>query len=560
MSSADKKEYGELEQSMWRRFQDAEAMPDPDVWSRIDHELTLLENAKYKKRVLFYRQLAAACFTLFILAGAALLLHFKQDKEQALLAAGDTLQPAANSTTANASTSIASSQTLTEANKTKSATIGTQPAQAYTPDNTAGTQAIAQASGNNYTYSGDDNGYTSGGNAPVTYRKRNYNTGSGNPGASVTESGSQYSGTQLAATTGNTTTGVLTDAQGQGYVPASQAIANVPDNYSSSGILNPLLRRNAQVGTIASDISTQEVIAAQKQSELSLALNNPADTEKQEKASSSSRWNMGMGVTSSYFTQNVDIPEQRLMAMNKRSIGTQTGPIISADTEVNLIDAYKEFEENTQAANSINFDAKAGLRVGKRIKMLAGLGYSKNTSKTRTSYIVEQFVFNPRTSERAKLNPTTVFLPSLHTFTTDSVSVVKTKQPFNVDYSYQMLSVPLGVQVEGAVGQKWFWYAHGGGAANLMLQSTVKADNPEIATVSYGPADDSPFRKVQFSGNVGLGLGKRLSNAVSVSVGPEYRHFFSSLLASEYANAKQGKPYTIGVNMSINYMLGQNAK
>ena len=69
MSSANKKEYGELEQSMWRRFQDAEAMPDPEVWARIDHELTLLENAKYKRRVLFYRQLAAACFVLFILAG-----------------------------------------------------------------------------------------------------------------------------------------------------------------------------------------------------------------------------------------------------------------------------------------------------------------------------------------------------------------------------------------------------------------------------------------------------------------------------------------------------------
>ncbi|MBC5774141.1 hypothetical protein H8S95_08715 [Pontibacter sp. KCTC 32443] len=60
MSSTDNKEYGELEQSMWRRFQDAEATPDPNVWSQIDHVLTLQENVKYKKRVLFYRQLAAA--------------------------------------------------------------------------------------------------------------------------------------------------------------------------------------------------------------------------------------------------------------------------------------------------------------------------------------------------------------------------------------------------------------------------------------------------------------------------------------------------------------------
>ena len=49
---------------MWQRFQDAEATPGPEVWSRIDHALAMQENVKYKKRVLFYRQLAAACFIL----------------------------------------------------------------------------------------------------------------------------------------------------------------------------------------------------------------------------------------------------------------------------------------------------------------------------------------------------------------------------------------------------------------------------------------------------------------------------------------------------------------
>lgn len=111
---------------MWRRFQDAEAMPDPDVWSRIDHALTMQENARYKKRVLFYRQLAAACFTLFILAGSALLLHFKHDQEQAQLAAATSAQatPANNTATiANNSNNPAIASPATQETATGSQNI-----------------------------------------------------------------------------------------------------------------------------------------------------------------------------------------------------------------------------------------------------------------------------------------------------------------------------------------------------------------------------------------------------------------------------------------------------
>ncbi|NDK56101.1 hypothetical protein [Pontibacter fetidus] len=558
MSSPDNKDYGDLEQAMWRRFQDAEAMPDPEVWSRIDHALAMQDNEKYKKRALFYRQLAAACFILFVLSGSALVLHFKQDQEQELLASAEQPQPQTKAP-------IAGNATINSTPTTEAA----QPSGNYTlPKAEEGTIAAnAQVPSTNYSYAEPEEEATlfsrnsKASNKSVQNNAgQNYTTVAATTATMATQPG-VYSAGQLAATTANNAVPSVTGSQVQGYMPASQAIAVVPDTYTSPTVLNPLLRRNATLGSIAAGGNVPESAVQQKQDELLLALNKPTESETAEKATKNSRWNVGMGVASSYFTQNVDIPEQYLAASDGRpGIMRHTGPIVSVETAENLVNAYKEFEDNTQAANAINVDAKAGFRLNKRFKVLAGLGYSKNTSKTRTSYIVEQFLFNPRNNERSKLKPTTVFLPSLHTFTTDSVSVIKTKEPFNVDYSYQMLSVPLEVQVEGAIGQKWFWYAHGGGAANVIMQSTIKADNPEIADVSYGPGDDSPFRKVQFSGNAGLGLGKRLTDAVSISFGPEYRHFFSSLLASEYANAKQGKPYTIGVNMGINYMLGQAGK
>ncbi|NEM96723.1 hypothetical protein [Pontibacter burrus] len=552
MSSANNKEYGELEQSMWRRFQDAEAMPDPDVWSRIEHTLVIQENAKYKKRLLFYRQLAAACFVLFILAGSALLMHFKQDQEHATLATAQREQTTINEADLPV-TMPAQEQTIAAATPAK---VPAQPE--VTPS------AVE-------TIVSDELIYNAHPADEVKSQEPTYslgNTIAANSTATIDAPQTTDMGTIAGSTKSSSTviggypeTAKGTIARQENYMPASQAIAAVPDSYTSPSAINPLLRRNATLGTYDTDkLATDNV----NKPEVALALNTPGADNKQEKtAGSNSRWNLGMAYGSSYFDQNIAIPgytitPPRIMIVPDPTVARQPpGPSISAESEENMRDARIEFEENTQAAMSFNVDVRTGFRIGKRLKLLSGLGYSQNSSKTKTNYIVEQFIFKPRTNERSKLQPTTVFLPSLHTFTTDSISVTKTKEPFDVDYSYQMLSIPVGLQVEGNLSQKWYWYAMGSTAVNFLMQTAIKAANPEISDVTYRFTDDSPFRRVHFSGNVGLGLGARISDAVSISFGPVFRTFFNSMLTDDNAVATQGRPYTIGLNMGINYKLDQ---
>lgn len=565
MSSTDKKDYGELEQSMWQRFQDAEATPGPEVWSRIDHALAMQENAKYKKRVLFYRQLAAACFILFLLAGSALVLHFKQDQDAALLA----------------TTTQQRNKTIAEPTETGKATIADNSASSSTspePGNysllepaannslpgyeTQETPTIAQAQTQNYSRDLNETNAAPRSERSNAIAQSNYNA-ENNTSATIKAGTTETTGLVAATIVNENKT--ETETQKRSYMPAGQAIANVPADYTSPATINPLLRRNAVLGTTTPESKSDDPEAPHAQTGLALALNKTEESDKKEAAVTASRWNVGMGYGSTYFTQNINIPgytvtPQQILKVPSFGPPEPPKPSMSVESEENMRDARIEFKENTQAAMSFNVDAKAGFRIGKRLKMLTGLGYSQNSSKTRSSYIVEQFLFNPRTNERSKLKPTTVFLPSLDTFTTDSVSVVKTKQPFDVDYSYQMLSVPLGMQVEGNLSQKWYWYATGSMAVNFLMQTTIKSSLPEIENVTYSATDDSPFRKVQFSGNLGMGVGKRISNAVTVSVGPEYRSFFNSMLTDDKAVATQGRPYTIGLNMGVNYILGHDGK
>ncbi|MBC5774140.1 hypothetical protein H8S95_08710 [Pontibacter sp. KCTC 32443] len=491
-----------------------------------------------------------------MLAGAALFIHYKQD--QTLLASA--AQQKGDATIA------AGTSANSEATGNNATLAQPQNSQSYTSASIPDQATIAQVT------TAENSATIPGSSARIDQSSKYNHTASEAATSPVTTTAPGSEGMIAIATerTGETTTaeenriGALTEQKVNGFVPATQAIANVPDNYTSSNTMHPLLRRNATIGSTTPE--AQESIALQKQAEQALTLSSPAGSDAEKKSIADSRWNVGMNYGSSYFAQNINIPGYTITPFrvmfnpDPNMPPPPPEPSMSDESKENMRDARIEFQKNTQAAMSYNVDAKAGFRLGKRLKLLAGLGYSQNTSKTKTSYIVEQYIFKPRTNERIKLQPTTVFLPSLNTFTTDSISVVKTKAPFDVDYSYQMLSVPVGLQVEGNMSEKWFWFAHGGGAVNLLMQTTIKAANPEIASVTYGPTDDSPFRKVQFSGNLGVGLGKRLSNAVSVSFGPEYRHFITSMLAKEHAIANQDKPYTIGVNMGINYMLGQGSK
>jgi hypothetical protein len=207
---------------------------------------------------------------------------------------------------------------------------------------------------------------------------------------------------------------------------------------------------------------------------------------------------------------------------------------------------------------SFGIEAKAGFKLGRKWKLLSGLGFTQNTARSKSSYVIQQFWRKPGTEKTESPGATTIFVPSLSSnFASDSLSVARTEE-FNVLYRYRHLTVPVGVQYEGNLGKDWFWFAGGGVAANILLQTSILASSAEVRDTDYELSDDnSPFRKLQWSGNVTAGVGKRLSNNLSIAIGPEYRGYFDTMLSSpEKAQAPQGKPYTMGINMALNYDLG----
>ncbi|MFD2512903.1 outer membrane beta-barrel protein [Pontibacter locisalis] len=548
MSSAANHKRGPLEEEFQRRMHDAEASPSPDLWARIDHDLTLQESKHYKGRMVLYRQLAAACFILFVMAGALLTYHFKADEAAVVASAQPANAPADVSQLAKAEEGPVQQSRAEKELGSLTAPVPAKEDIAYS------TQVIATEE---LVYAIDEESLL----ADVGRQNKGEEVA---PGIAALESSSKD---DLSFSTFDNTDGNLPeeksafDSLKPFYQTARQAIAAVPPSYSNSFGRTTGVQQNDEQHKSLVELSksAKEGVATilKKSEDLALALNDNKGSKEEKESDTDSRWTVGMGYAPSYFNQNIGMPQQMMQTVQRASF-VANGPDKSLRSSSNMEEARNEFEENTDPAFSYAVEAKAGFKLTKKLRLLAGLGFTQNTSRTKSSYILTQYWFKPYTDERVALPPTTIFLPSLNNnFSTDSLSVDKTDD-FYVNYRYRHLVLPVGLQYEGGINKDWFWYTSGGVAANFLVETTFMATNDEVKDVSYNHGDESPFRKVQFSGNVSLGVGKRISNAVSVTAGPEFRGYFNSLLAEpDKALAPQGSPYTIGLNMSVNYDLGR---
>ncbi len=561
MSSANNHERNSLESEFQRRLYDAEARPAPDLWARIDHDLTVQENTDYKKRVLFYRQLAAACFVLFALTGT-LLAYFYQggQLDQAAQPRLATVAQPERTTSKDAITPEAAMQAYAATQTAEEDTADGQLSEETPRQVRASRQARPAIAPSAVAVAADE---PQAGDyyriSPGYARYLGY-------GPSATKAGGNHGGRFAGAVPERNATQSffapeagyaqiitwerITITMGSGAAPVQQkAYGN-----------NPALAAKPQ-----SFAEMNEAYQASRQQQAGETGQMAAATQKTGAATaateSTGRWSLNLAYAPSVFEQNIGLPEPAAMHSANDLFSIMIGPTINASEESyqNMTAAREEYNERTQPAYSFAVEAKAGFKLREKLKLLTGIGYSESTSRSKSNYIVRQFWVKPRSNERYELSPSTFFLSSLNNgFMSDSVSVARTGEAFSTSYTYRHLTVPVGLQYEHDLNKDWFVYGGAGVAANFLLESSVTTTHQEVQPVSYSASDsESPFRQVQFSGNASVGVGKRLSNSLTLAMGPEVRHYFSTLVADpDGAAAPQGKPYALGMNMSLNYQLG----
>ncbi|MCJ8166993.1 outer membrane beta-barrel protein [Pontibacter sp. E15-1] len=547
MSSAANHQRGKLEDEFKNRMHDAEATPSQDLWARIDHHLTVQESSQYKKRMVFYRQLAAACIALLVLAGGAGAYYFSRAPQGGPQLA---TTPAPHANTRSSS-------------ERAEATLPAHTPPVHTPAAIAATPEQATAASGPQTR----NRTAAGTAAPGTAAATRHEVVALAPVASETVSPSsrfRMDAVSEPSGLGNTARASFqrhTSIQRTMEALAERAAFNAGTFYRQAGSSSiPVAAQRAD----AEFRQQSEVVLArarqQDEAQPAVAYTDEAlggiKKSKKEKRDEKSRWSVGMAYAPSYFEQNIGAPNQAMAMSSRQSLMPSVAS--AADMSAMYMDeARQEYDASTDPGFSYGVEAKTGFKLGKKLKLLAGLGFLQNTARSKASYVVQPSQRNMPFGMNAFSAPATVFLPALSAGpATDSLVVAK-RPTYDVEYRYRHLTVPVGLQYEGNIGNDWFWYGGAGVAANILLQSSIISAASDVQSLEYDRNEPSPFRKLQWSGNMSAGVGKRLAGNMSVTLGPEVRSYFTTMLADPGSTqASHGKPYTVGMNMAVNYELG----
>lgn len=564
MSSAANDKRGKLEEEFSNRMYDAESSPSQDLWARIDHELTVQENGAYKKHAAFYRQLAAACIILLLLAGGMGAWYFSNPagtgQQMATVAPATSPAPAATlSTPSEEGAGGAIAATTQGAARNENAAPASGKAAANTTETTPAAPATMGAASNT-TAPRRESAATAGtplpqpeaGNVPVT----------------------EATAGSLAVAESNTPEAIKKEAPVNLSRPLRQTITALSAIEQKAGNKSTLLQQSfAPTGTEAKATDdfkklNEQVMAHAKRMEEEqkaklLAFNEETASKKESKkenSEGSSRWSLGMAYAPGYFDQNIGLPEQDMSSASRLAMAPGVTQISSISNSY-MEEAREEYVENTDPGFSFGFEIKTGIKLGKKLKLLTGLGFLQNTTRSRSSYLVQQPGGGYASANGYISGPSTVFVPSLSAdFAGSSLFVVKIPE-YKVNHRHRYLTVPVELQYQGNIGKDWFWYSGAGVAANLLVQTTILTSAEGVNDVEYDLQDDSPFRRMQWSGRMSGGVGKRLADNMSITVGPEFRSYFNTLLAEpENSQAQQGRPYAVGLNMAVNYDLSGGKK
>ena len=158
-----------------------------------------------------------------------------------------------------------------------------------------------------------------------------------------------------------------------------------------------------------------------------------------------------------------------------------------------------------------------GTQISNRWVLQGGINYMNQSSDYTANSVV--VVDNNYSSLKAE---------SLNVFssqTADLSAQPKVAQtfPYNVNNSVRFVSLPVQAGYL-LVNRKFGVQLNAGVSTDLFLQNTITPDGGGVAKTTQGRGEDSPYRSLNFSGLMGTEFSYRLNNRYRVSLNPGLRY------------------------------------
>jgi hypothetical protein len=191
-----------------------------------------------------------------------------------------------------------------------------------------------------------------------------------------------------------------------------------------------------------------------------------------------------------------------------------------------------------------SFGVNLGAKVAKRWVVMGGVNYMTQTSDyTATNVVADN---NFKTLKAESINQLDMLQSSA-----GSTSRLAPTFPYNVNNNVQFFSVP--VQAGYLVVNKRFSVQMNAGlSTDLFLQNTITPEGGSLDKTTQGNGDDSPYRTLNFSGLMGTEVSYRFGQRYRLSINPGFRYPLNSVYKSDIG--VESTPLTFDVGLRFRYI------
>jgi hypothetical protein len=202
-------------------------------------------------------------------------------------------------------------------------------------------------------------------------------------------------------------------------------------------------------------------------------------------------------------------------------------------------------KQSKASGTSYSLGVSLGTKISERWVVQGGINYlTQSSDYTANSVVV---IDNNYSSLKAE---------SLNAFTgqiADASAQPKVVQtyPYNVNNNVRFVSVPVQAGYL-LLDRKFGVQLNAGVSTDLFLQNTITPDGGGVSKTTQGRGEDSPYRSLNFSGLMGTELSYRLGSRYRVSLNPGLRYPFKSVYKDNMGI--DATPLTFDVGLRFRYI------
>jgi hypothetical protein len=507
-----------FEDSFQEAFKDAEVNPSENVWTNIELDLERADGDKMKRRLFFFKMLAAAS-VVFAMSIAGIGYYVFQTSDS-----GDVAQ-----TSENFRGIAEQDQTKNELNSSSSKN-----------DNAVSSVEKSDADASDKVDSADKS------SKPIADESQRAK--SELPGSATLNENKRSSVTAAKSTQDRSNKNPEARSQQNGSIAKSTAPLLASDknlNHSTPDVAQTTAETDDRNKTANATVRELPVFYQPAEPELQLPVSTAdpgmlllaklaaeekkyaAEEKKQTKNKPENLWT-SVGFSAGGFNANnpsvAPVPANAMYNMNSATTATK---------------------QSKASGLAYSVGVSVGTNLSNRWVIQGGINYLTQTY----DYTANSVVVVDNNFAAPKAESINAFAPQLADARADT-KVAQT-YPYNVNNSVRFVSVPLqaGYLV---VNKKFGLQLNAGISTDLFLQNTITPDGGGLSQTTQGRGDESPYRSLNFSGLMGTEFSYRLGYRYRLSLNPGLRYPFSSVYKS--TTGVESTPVTFDVGLRFRYI------